>query len=107
MEKSRRFTRTTSGSRKTSWRNSSESYRNGDKHGSLRETADLADLLGQHRDGFEEVTDDAVIGDVEDRRFGIFIDGHDRARVLHSDQVLDRAGDSEGHVKFRRDRLSG
>src|SRR5205823_5305153 len=48
------------------------------------------------------VADEAEIGDVEDRRIGITIDGHNGARVLHSGQVLDRSGNAERDIKLRR-----
>ena len=48
----------------------------------------------------------AVIGDLEDRRFGVLVDRDDRARALHSDQVLNRAGDPERDVQLRRDGLA-
>ena len=63
-------------------------------------------FLDHHRNGFEEVADDAVVGDVEDRSFGVFVDGDDRAGVLHADDVLDRTRDAESDVNLRSDRLA-
>src|SRR5262245_28781386 len=60
----------------------------------------------QRRHYLEQVADDAVIGDLEDRRFGVFVDGHDGARAFHADDVLDRAGDADRQVELRRDGLS-
>ena len=40
---------------------------------------DLLDLFGQHRHRFKQIADDSVVSNVEDRRFGIFVDGHDRS----------------------------
>ncbi len=45
---------------------------------------ELLDCFGQRRDDVEEVADDAVVGHVEDGRFGVFVDGDD---VLRRDPV--------------------
>ena len=50
---------------------------------------------------FEQIADDAVVGDFEDRRVGILVDRDDRPRALHADDVLDRAGDAEREVELR------
>ena len=50
--------------------------------------------------------DDAVVGDLEDRRLGVLVDRDDGARALHADEVLDRAGDAERDVELRRDGLA-
>ena len=55
----------------------------------------------------EEVADQAEVGDLEDRRFGILVDRDDRARILDARQVLDRAGNSDRDVQLRRDDLAG
>jgi hypothetical protein len=47
--------------------------------------------FGEGGDDFKEVADDAVVGDIEDGRVGILIDGDDRLRALHADQVLNGA----------------
>ncbi len=39
----------------------------------------------------EQVADDAVVGDFEDRGVGILVDGDDGVRALHSDEVLNGA----------------
>ena len=51
--------------------------------------------------------DDAVVGDLEDRRVGVLVDGDDGARALHADEVLDGAGDAERDVELRRHGLAG
>src|SRR5262249_30669997 len=63
--------------------------------------------LGQLRDDFVQVTDDAEIRELEDWRVGVLVDGEDVLRVLHPDLVLDRPGDTGGQVQLRRDRLAG
>src|SRR5437762_6056743 len=44
--------------------------------------------FGQGGHDFEDVADDAVIGDFEDGRVGILVDGDDGARALHADHML-------------------
>src|SRR5262249_7449675 len=65
------------------------------------------DRLGQLRDDFVQVTDDAEIRELEDWRVGVLVDGEDVLRVLHPDLVLDRPRDTGGQVPLRRDRLAG
>ena len=43
---------------------------------------------------------DAVVGDVEDRRAGIGVDGDDQLRALHALDVLGRARDAEPEVEL-------
>src|SRR5712691_8063675 len=63
-------------------------------------------LLQEGRD-FEEVAYDAVVGDLEDRRFRILVDGADHFRRPHAREMLDGAGDAEAQVELRRDGASG
>src|SRR5205085_9455479 len=67
----------------------------------------LLNLFRQHRHDLEQVADDAVVSDVEDGRFGVFVDGDDCGGVLHADEVLNRAGDAERDVELRRYSLTG
>ena len=46
------------------------------------------------------------VGDLEDRRVGVLVDGDDEVRALHADQVLDRAGDADRDVELGRDDLA-
>src|SRR6266568_4381998 len=57
------------------------------------------------RHDLEKVPDDAVISDLEDRGVGILVDGDNRVRALHPDEVLNGAGDAERDIQLRRDRL--
>ena len=59
----------------------------------------LFELFGQFGHCFEEIGDESVICDLEDWSFRIFVDRHDRLRVLHTSQVLDGAGDRDGDVQ--------
>src|SRR4051794_26902501 len=52
----------------------------------------------------EEVDGGAVVRDVEDRRFRILVDGHDRRRALHAGEVLHGARDPQRDVDARLDR---
>lgn len=52
---------------------------------------ELLYFFGKHGDGLEQVANNAVIGDVEDRSFGIFVDGDNCLGVLHANQMLNRA----------------
>src|SRR5262245_3685893 len=65
-----------------------------------------ADKLGDLRRDLMKVADDAEVGEVEDRRVRILVDGDDHAGALHPDLVLDRAGDAERDVELRRHRLA-
>src|SRR5690349_12690667 len=46
-------------------------------------TPDLRQLFLEFRQDLEQVADETVIGDLEDRRFFVLVDGHDDFRVLH------------------------
>ena len=59
------------------------------------------------RHGLEEVGDEAVVGDLEDRRLLVLVDRDDDLGVLHAGQVLDRAGDADGDVQLGRHDLAG
>src|SRR6056297_3620586 len=63
----------------------------------------LLELLDEPRDDLVQVTDDAEVRDLEDRRFGVLVDGDDRLRGLHPGPVLDRTRDPRPQVQRRRD----
>ena len=63
-------------------------------------------LFELRQDG-EEVADEAVVGDLEDRRLLVLVDGDDDLRVLHAGEMLDGAGDADRDVELRRDDLAG
>src|SRR3954452_8190120 len=62
--------------------------------------------VGQLRQDLVEVADDAEVGELEDRRVGVLVDGHDVLRGLHADLVLDGAGDARRQVQLRGDGLA-
>src|SRR5690625_3309054 len=65
------------------------------------------DRLGQLRGDVEQVPDDAVVGDLEDRRLLVLVDHHDGLGGLHPGAVLNRPGDPQRDVELRRDGLAG
>src|SRR4051795_11919376 len=66
----------------------------------------LFDLFRELRHDVEQITDDAAVDELEDRRLGVLVDGDDRLRCLHAGPVLDRAGDADRHVELWRDGLA-
>ena len=67
----------------------------------------LAQRLDQFGENLEQVTDEAVIGDLKDRRLFILVDGDDDFAVLHAGEMLDGAGNADRDVQLRRDDLAG
>ncbi|KQU08295.1 hypothetical protein ASG68_22105 [Rhizobium sp. Leaf453] len=61
--------------------------------------------LLQFRQDVEEIADEAVVCDLEDRGFLVLVDGDDDLRVLHAGQMLDGAGDAD--VELRCHHLAG
>src|SRR5579883_1074070 len=55
----------------------------------------------------EEIADEAVIGDLEDGRLLVLVDGDDDLRILHAGKVLNGAGDADRDVELRRHDLAG
>src|SRR5699024_12355181 len=64
-------------------------------------------LFGELGGDVEQITDNAEVRDLEDRRLRILVHRHDRFRCLHSGTVLNRAGNSQGDIELRRNRLTG
>src|ERR1700704_4689705 len=63
--------------------------------------------LFERRYDLVDVANDAQIGDREDRRLAVLVDGEDVVAVLHADEVLGRAGDAEGDVELGLHGLAG
>src|SRR5438132_12376400 len=55
----------------------------------------------------EEIADEAVIGDLEDRRLLVLVDGDDDLRVLHPGEVLDGTRDADRDIELGGDDLAG
>src|SRR5258708_10571497 len=64
-------------------------------------------FLGQSRQDIEQIAYHAKIRDLEDGGFRVLIDGDDRARALHADDMLNRSADAHGQIKFGSDSLAG
>ena len=71
------------------------------------ETNSAAERLLEFRDDLEQIADKTEIGDLENRRFTVLVDRHDRAGVLDAGQVLDRAGDADRDIQCGRNDLAG
>ncbi len=59
------------------------------------------------RQSFEQIRDEAIVGDLEDRGFLVLVDGDDDLRVLHAGEVLDGTGNAAGDVEFGCHDLAG
>src|ERR687889_895704 len=66
----------------------------------------LGQLLLELRQELEQIPDEAVVGDLEDRRLLVLVDGDDDLGVLHAGQVLDGARDAHRDVEVRRHDLA-
>src|SRR5690348_13561818 len=69
--------------------------------------ASRLDLLSELWHDLEEVAHQPVVGDLEDRRLGILVDGDNHLAVLHPREVLDRPGNADGDVELGGDDLAG
>src|ERR1035438_1099234 len=66
----------------------------------------LLERCDQFRHHLEQIADNPIVGNFENRSIRIFIDGYDGARPLHPHQVLNRTGDADGHVQLGTHGLS-
>src|SRR5262252_8095646 len=69
--------------------------------------SELTECLGQFGDHLVEIRDQAIIGDLENRRVLILVDRDDHLGVLHAGEMLNCAGDADRDIKFRRHHLAG
>ena len=46
----------------------------------------------------EQIAHQTNVGDLEDRRVAVFVDGHDSAGIFDAGQVLDGTGDAHRHI---------
>src|SRR3954465_7142735 len=65
------------------------------------------ELRGQLRNDFEEVADQAIVGDLKNGRFGILVDRDDDLAVFHSCKMLNGSRDSDRDVQVGRNDLAG
>src|SRR5262249_41052778 len=63
--------------------------------------------FGEGGHNFEDIADDTVVSDFENRRVLIFVDRDNGAGALHADNMLDCAADTQRKIKFRGDGLAG
>src|SRR5271165_3779399 len=55
----------------------------------------------------DRVCRDSIVGEVQDRRVAVGVDGEDEVGALDADAVLDRPGNAGGDIELRPDRLAG
>ena len=67
----------------------------------------LLDLSSKCRNYFIQITNYAVISNVEDVGILILVDSNDAVRAAHACYVLDSAGDTASNVKLRSNGLAG
>src|SRR5579864_5964715 len=67
----------------------------------------LSQLRFERRYDLEQIADKPIIGDLEDGRFLVFVDGDDDLGILHAGEMLDRARYADGDIKLGRDDLAG
>src|SRR5438552_1127359 len=65
------------------------------------------ELADQFRDDLEQVADDPVVGDFEQRRLRVDVDDEDLLRLLHPGEVLDGAADADRDVELGPHRHPG
>src|SRR6185295_19809340 len=69
--------------------------------------AGLLQLCFQFRQHLKQVCHQSVVGDLENRRLAVLVDGDDHLAVLHAGEMLDGAGDADGNVELGRHDLAG
>src|SRR5688572_16851572 len=67
----------------------------------------FSELLLELRQDLEQVADQAVIGDLEDRRLLVLVDRDDDLGILHAGEMLNGARDADCDVQLGRDDLAG
>src|SRR5258707_15280616 len=67
----------------------------------------LGQLGVELRHQLEEVADEAVIGDLEDRRLLVLVYGDDDLGILHPGEMLDGAGNADRDIEIGGDDLAG
>lgn len=61
---------------------------------------EMLEPFRQQRHDLEQIPDDTVIGNAENRGFGVFVYGDDDPGLAHARQMLDSAADAAGDVKL-------
>src|SRR5271167_1581457 len=65
-------------------------------------TPHLGELRGELGQRRVKIGDQAVVGDLEDRRLLVLVDGDDDLGVLHAGQMLDRPRYADRDIELRR-----
>src|SRR5215470_4606169 len=63
----------------------------------------LLELLLERGGDLEQIAHDAEVGDLEDRRLRVLVDGADHLGRAHPREMLDSARDPEPEIQLRRD----
>src|ERR1700760_3747898 len=61
---------------------------------------DLSELRGKFGQRGVEISDEAIVRNLENRRFLVFIDGDDDLRILHPREMLNRARNADRDIEF-------
>src|SRR3954471_23494527 len=69
--------------------------------------SELGQRLGQLGHRLIEIGDQTIVRDLEDRRVLVLVDRDDHLGILHAGEMLDRAGDADRDIEFRRHLLAG
>ena len=77
---------------------------NKDRLNVSRETS-VFQCFSQLRHNFKQITNQAIICYIENRRVSIFVDGNNYFTVLHTGNVLDSTGNTDSEVQLRRNHL--
>lgn len=60
----------------------------------------VADFAGQFWNGVEQIGHQPDVGDLENGRFRVFVDGDDGFRIFHAGKMLNGARDADRNVQF-------
>src|SRR5438094_550826 len=70
-------------------------------------TSNFAEFRRQFRKRLVQIGDEPNVGHLEDGRLFVLVDGHNDLRILHTGEMLDRAGNPDCDVKLRCHDLAG
>jgi len=63
-------------------------------------TDNLVQDKNQSQINLEQVSNDAIVGNLEDRSLGILVDRHNYFTVFHTSEVLNCTRDADGYVQL-------
>src|SRR5262249_16271667 len=75
-------------------------------HVSRCSTVKFVQFRRQLRPRLVEISDQPVIGNLEDRRLFVLVDRYDHLRILHAGKMLDRARNPDRNIELRRHDLT-